>query len=81
MSRATCVWGGGSLCFRVHPSLLPVDPKGQGPGGLGWSIYMRAWCPSIYWQVFACLVHGRGVGGQVVTALSIPCIPPCSATV
>jgi hypothetical protein len=23
-------WGGGSSCFRVCPSLLPVDPYGQG---------------------------------------------------
>jgi hypothetical protein len=27
------VWGGGSSCFRVHPSLLPIDSKGWGPGG------------------------------------------------
>jgi hypothetical protein len=27
------VGGGGSSCFRVHPSLLPVDLKGWGPQG------------------------------------------------
>jgi hypothetical protein len=31
---------------------------------------------------FICLMlHGQGVGGQVVTALFVPCIPPRSGTV
>ena len=53
----------GSLCFRDCLSILPVHPKGGGPGGAKVVTHIRAWCPSMRDPSYMMVLHGvTGVG-------------------
>ena len=48
----------GSLCFRTYLSILPVHPKGGGPGGAKVVTHIRAWCPSMRDPSYMMVLHG-----------------------
>jgi hypothetical protein len=66
-------WGGGSSCFWVCPSLLPIDHYVCGHGT---RVY------SVGWMHF--MSHGQGVGGrwwQLCPSLEFPHVRPwCRST-
>ena len=48
----------GLLCFRAYLSILPVHPKGGGPGGAKVVTTYAAWCPGIRDPSDMTVLHG-----------------------
>ena len=48
----------GSLCFRACLSILPVHPKGGGPGGARVVTSYVAWCPGMRDPLDITVLHG-----------------------